>query len=118
MEELKQEATELGLDFKGNISKTELKAMIDEKKQIANDSPVVKPIVADANKKVKVKITPRDSEEKEGFARLNKYTIQYQFDEEISIPQIMVDFIKSKGGYVTSSKGEKKWQSRYIVELV
>jgi len=115
MEDLKQEATELGLDFKGNISKVDLQAMVDAKKQIANDSTDTKPA---SDEKIKVIITSRDSGEIEGFARLNGYRIQYQFDEEIEIPRYMVDFIKSKGGYITSPKGAKKWQSRYIVEVL
>ena len=109
MEELKQEATELGLDFKGNISKAELTKLIDEaKNQTADDS----------KKKVKVIITPRDSEEKEGFVGFNGYTAQYQFDEEIEMPKNVVEFIKTKGGYKYDQKGNKKWVSRFLVEYV
>ena len=119
MVDLKAEATELGLDFKGNISKADLQAMVDAKKQVANDSTEAKEVnMNDTNDKIKVIISSRDSGEIEGFARLNGYRIQYQFDEEIEIPRYMVDFIKSKGGYITSTKGDKKWQSRYIVEIV
>jgi len=62
MENLKTEATRLGLDFKGNISKFDLTELIEnEKKRIANDSP---------DDKIKVIITPRDTEEKECYVRL------------------------------------------------
>ena len=111
MEELKAEATKLGLDFKGNISKVDLQKLVDEAKNpVAKGSP--------KSDRVKVIVTPRDSEEKEGYVGLYPYNAQYEFDEEIDFPAQVVEFIKSLGGYVTSSNGEKKWQSRYIVEIV
>lgn len=124
MEELKAEATKLGLDFKGNISRKDLEALIeDAKNQIANGSEVKdesepKPTKAKENEKIKVIVTPRDSEEKEGFVGLNGYRAQYKFDEEIELPANIVEFLKSKGGYITSPKGEKKWVSRYLVEVL
>lgn len=42
MEELKQEAAELGLSFKGNISKKELSALIDEAYDKESEGSVVK----------------------------------------------------------------------------
>lgn len=75
----------------------------------------------DTTKKVKVIITPRDSEEKEGFVGFNGYNAQYQFDEEIEMPENVVSFLKSKGTYVyvKGKNGlEKKWQSRYMIERI
>lgn len=110
MEELKAEATELGLDFKGNISKVELTNLIDEAKNVtAEDS---KP------KKIKVKITPRDSEEFEGYVGFNGYNAQYQFDEEVEMPENVVEFIKSRGGNQYDKNGKARWLSRYIVEQI
>jgi len=116
MKELKQEATELGLDFKGNISKADLQAMVDEQKQVANDSPSEEPKLSD--KKVKIIVSPRDSEEHEGYARLNGYVIQYKFEEEIEVPEYFIEWLKGKGSYIYDGKGNKKWVSRYLVEIV
>jgi len=118
MEELKQEATELGLDFKGNISKVELQAMVDAEKQIANDSTETEYVIPEQTPRIKVIINPRDSGEIEGFVKLNKYQAQFKFDEEIELPSGIVDFLKTKGGYVYDAKGNKKWQSRWIIEKV
>ena len=121
MEELKNEATELGLDFKGNISRKDLEALVeDAKNQTAdgsepdsrsNSNPLSK-------KKIKLRISPRDSEEKEGYVGICDYSAQYQFDEDVEMPEYVVDFIRSKGGYQTNGKGEKKWVSRYLIELL
>ena len=113
MEELKQEATELGLDFKGNISKAELTAMVDDvKNSIANSSAKdTKP------KKIKVVISPRDNEEKDGYVGFNGYTASYQFEEEIDMPENVVQFLREKGSYVYDGKGNKKWVSRYLIEV-
>ena len=108
--ELKTKATELGLDFKGNISKEDLQKLIDEAENVAAEDS--KP------KKIKVIITPRDDEEKEGYVGFNGYQAQYQFDTEIEMPEDVVEFLKSKGTYVHSTDGKKKWQSRYMIEKV
>lgn len=147
MKELKEKATKLGLDFKGNISKVELTSMIEAKlNQVASDSKdndlVIIPnvdnnkgiekmkeelkvelaeaehIAPEHTKRIKVVITPRDSEEKEGYVGLNNYTAQYQFGEVIELPEGIVDFIKSKGGKVYQGNGNFKWQSRFLVEYV
>ena len=112
MEELKQEATELGLDFKGNISKADLIKLIDDAKNLTADSSSesTKP------KKIKVIISPRDTEEKQGYVGFNGYTAQYQFEEEIEMPENVVEFIKQKGSYVHDGKGNRKWVSRYLIE--
>lgn len=115
MQELKQEATELGLDFKGNISKADLTSLIaDAKNSVAKSSPDVKP---SKPKRIKVVISARDSEEKEGYVGFNGYQAQYKFDEEIEMPEDVVEFLRSKGGYVTDGKGDKKWMSRFIIEV-
>ena len=114
MEELKSEATKLGLDFKGNISKAELTELVEDAKSlIANDSTEeTKP------KKIKVVVTPRDSEEVVGYVGFNGYTAQYKFDEEIEMPEDVVKFLKGKGSYVHDGKGERRWVSRYIIDKV
>ena len=117
MEDLKKEATKLELDFKGNISRVDLQAMVDAKKQVANDSTDAKPEFSMTNY-IKVIITPRDSGEIDGFVGLGKYKAQYQFDEEVEMPDMVVEFLKTKGGYVTNAKGDKKWLSRFIIEKV
>jgi len=121
MEELKTEATELGLDFKGNISKADLTTLVNEAKQLANGSSEkeTESKIDGMKTKIKVKITPRDGEEFEGYVGLNGYTAQYKFDEEIEMPIDVVDFLKSKGGKVHNPKtGESKWQSRFLIEYV
>lgn len=117
MEELKKEATELGLDFKGNISKAELTKLIEDAKNQNADGSSEEEVI-DLNAKVKVRITPRDSEEKEGFVGWGEYKAQYQFDEDIEMPIGAVEFLKTRGGYVYSANGSKKWQSRFIIEMV
>lgn len=109
--ELKTKATELGLDFKGNISKAELTKLIEN--ATAEDS-----VEEVKNAKIKVIITPRDDEEKEGYIGFNGYTAQYQFDEEIEMPEDAVEFLKTRGGYVYKADGSKKWQSRYMIERI
>lgn len=110
MEELKSEATKLGLDFKGNISKAELTNLIEEAKNVtAEDS---KP------KKIKVKITPRDGEEFEGYVGFNGYTAQFKFDTEVEMPKDVVDFLKTRGGNVYDKLGKPSWKSRYLVEYI
>lgn len=151
MKELKDKATKLGLDFRGNISKIELTTLVEAKEsQIASDSinnevevvlnenetnkediemkktviepeiveEEVKHIAPENTKKIKVIINPRDGEELEGVVRLNTYTAQYQFDEEIEMPEGIVEFLKSKGGNVYVGNGKFKWQSRYVIEKV
>ncbi len=113
MEELKNEATELGLDFKGNISKKELQTMIDEAKSAtAEDS------TKSLMDKVKVIINPRDPEEKEGYIRWNSYEAQFQFDEEVEMPLGAVETLKTRGGYAHKADGSKKWLSRYLIEMI
>lgn len=119
MEELKAEATELGLDFKGNISKAKLQEMVDAAKNPTAESSSKEPTEKKLTmKKIKVSITPRDPEEKEGYVGFNGYNAQYQFDTPIEMPEMVVEFLKTKGGYVMSSDGSKKWQSRYLIEVL
>lgn len=115
MEELKQEAAELGLDFAGNISKVKLQAMVDEaKSQTAGDSPKQ---TSDFRKDlVKVVINPRDPEEIEGYTGLNGFDWQFKFDEEIELPRMVVENLRGKGSPVVSQDGKTKWVSRYIIE--
>ena len=110
MEELKQQALDLGLEFKGNISKSDLIDLIENAKKQTADGSV--------SKTVKVIITPRDPEEKEGYVGLNGYTAQFQFDVELDMPRDVVEFLKTIGGYTYKANGTKKWQSRYIVEVL
>ena len=117
MKDLKQEATELGLDFKGNISRVDLQAMVDAKKQVANDSTETKPKFS-MKKYIKVIISPRDPEEREGFVGLGRYKAQYQFDEVVEMPEMVVEFLKTKGGYTNTARGDRKWLSRFIIEKV
>jgi hypothetical protein len=112
MEELKQEATELGLDFKGNISKSDLTQLIEDAKNQTIDGSV------DLLKKVKVRINPRDPEEKEGWCGWSDFSAQFQFDEVIGLPLGAVEFLKSKGSYKHDGKGGKKWLSRFMIEMV
>ena len=109
--DLKDKALELGLEFAGNISKAELTKLIEN--ATAEDS-----VEEVKNAKIKVIITPRDDEEKVGYVGFNGYTAQYQFDTEIEMPEDVVDFLKTKGGYVYKADGTKKWQSRYLVDKV
>ena len=111
MEELKLQAEKLGLEFKGNISKAELTTLIEN--ATAEDS--VKEV---KNDKIKVIITPRDSEEKEGYVGLSGYTAQYAFEEEIELPVNVVKFLKTRGGYIYDAKGKKKWVSRFLIETI
>jgi len=124
MKDLIKEATGLGLkqgmDFKGNISKVDLRAIVDAKKQVANDSTATKdsePKFSMTNY-IKVIITPRDSSELEGFVGLGKYKAQYRFDEEVEMPDMVVEFLRTKGGYTNNAKGDRKWLSRFIIEKV
>ena len=112
MEELKQEATELGLDFKGNISKSDLTQLIEDAKNQTIDGSV------DLLKKVEVRINPRDPEEKEGWCGWSDFSAQFQFDEVIGLPLGAVEFLKSKGSYKHDGKGGKKWLSRFMIELI
>ena len=116
MEELKQEATELGLDFKGNISKADLIKLIDDAKNQTIDGSSTE--VVDVFKKVKVKINPRDPEEKEGWCGWSDYSAQFQFDEVLEMPLGAIEFLKSKGTYKHDGKGGKKWLSRFMIEMV
>lgn len=105
--DLKTEATNLGLDFKGNISKADLTNLVNEAKNvIAKDS---KP------KKIKVIITARDSGAAYEFVGFNNYSAQFKFDEELEMPEDVVEFLKTRGGNVIID-GKPKWQSRFIIE--
>lgn len=135
LETLKEEALELGLEFRDNIGYATLKKRVEDKlaeitaKQEANKLAKAEKAKV---KKVKIILENRDgdSNQVDQFFGFNGKNILVKFGEEVEVDEDMYDFIKSIGGYVQvkktvldqdgipQNKFTKKWKSRFMVERI
>ena len=143
LEELKQEAADLGLEVHPRIGAVRLQQQIDEKlKEISDAQKAKKEAKAESSSRPKVKIIVEHREGDDskvvdqyfGFGSMAtgvRENILIQFGEEIEVSEDMYEHIKSKGAYIkkfrlvpdTENGGQKKewydkWQSRFIVSKV
>lgn len=140
LEELKLQATDLGISFRENIGIEKLTQKIEEKEEEIAKAAREKKLKEqkEANKKVKIIVEPRVRDEGIedqffGFRSLSsgvKESILIQFGEEVEVSERMYEHIKSikfkekKFKTVTDADGipKKEWYdkeySRFIVSKV
>lgn len=141
LQELREEATDLGIKFQENWKIETLQKKIDTKlESLSKDQATKKVAKATKNaKKIKVIIEPRDRDDnivdqyfsKVSMAEGTKESILVLFGEEIDITESMYEFIKSIGGNaqkfrmatdpITGAPKKQwyaKWESRFILEKV
>lgn len=133
LELLKQEALDLGVEFGPTIGYDTLLTRIEEKKAEIKAKQEAKKAEKQAKTSVvkkRVIIEARDGDDNihEQFFGFNGYICLVQFGEEVEIPEPLIEFIKTRGGYVQVKKTvlddegipknvfTKKWRSRFIVE--
>lgn len=140
LEELKQYATEIGIEFRENIGLVKLQEKVELKEaEIAKARREEKANAKkDAQKKVKIIVEPRNRDEGindqyfglSSMATGIRESILIQFGEEVEVSQAMYEYIKNikygekKFKMVPDGNGGqiKEWyikkQSRFIVSLV
>lgn len=136
LEELKQEAIDLGIEFSPNIGYDTLKLRVDEKEaEIALKQKAKKEakLAKKATGKVKCIISHREGDDykvPDQFFGFNGKQILVKFDEEVTIDDTMVDFIKTIGTYdyyyvtendkdgIPQKVRKKRFKKRFMIEIV
>lgn len=135
LEQLKEEALDLGIEFSDRIGYDTLKTRVDDKlAEIEAKQKAKKEAKESLAKegKVKVIVEPRDGSDNipDQFIGFNGRTYQIMFGEEVTLPESVVEFMKSKGTVdkvkkiytdedgIPQTKYINKFKSRWIIETV
>lgn len=131
--DLKEEALDLGIEFSDRIGYDTLKKRVDERlEELAQKQRDKKEAKEVFNETVKVIVEPRDGSDNivDQFIGFNGKKYQIMFGEEIELPKVVIEFMRSKGVYdkikktymdddgIPQTKYVKKFKSRFLIERI
>lgn len=131
LELLKEEATDLGIEFSDKIGATTLAKRIEDKKESIKAKQEAKKVAKEAKAnegKVTIVVESRDGDDSitDQFFGFNGQSILIQLGEEVEVTESMYEFIKGIGAKVKKFKlkndadgvPRKEWYDKFVTRFL